>query len=434
MAANAKGILALFAVVAAVFLIAVDHLLKQRFDTGDAFAPYSTYRSDPLGLRVLYSSLQDVPGIASERNLQDINRIGDGADTTFFLCGASIWPDPEKTIEAIERFAETGGRFVVTFPSMIADLEEHLDEFEKEMKEYRERIREILEEEEGAGEDEEGASEEEDEVDEGAERFEALFQYVDISERWGFEYAFRGLTRDETDDTRYVPLVATPGPGAPEYLPKSLEWNSSLYFDDLDPEWRVIYESFARALVIERDWGEGAIVLASDTYYLSNEAMRDDRQTALIQWFMGPNSRMVFDETHLGSISQPGIMALARQYNLHGLIAAVVFITLLTVWHSSATLVPRAQDFGAAEAGSETAARDARSGLANLLRRTVPRRDVLLTCVDEWERAMKYDGRMGKQKVSRAREIARQEHARSRRESDIAGAYREISELIAERK
>jgi hypothetical protein len=50
---------------------------------------------------------------------------------------------------------------------------------------------------------------------------------------------------------------------------------SSLW--DLDSNWRVLYERGGYPVLIERVFGSGSIVLCSDSYFLSNEALRRER-------------------------------------------------------------------------------------------------------------------------------------------------------------
>ena len=46
--------------LAAVFLAAVSYLMVLRFESGDVYPVYSSLRSDPLGTRAFYDSLEDL--------------------------------------------------------------------------------------------------------------------------------------------------------------------------------------------------------------------------------------------------------------------------------------------------------------------------------------------------------------------------------------
>ena len=48
-----------------------------RFSTGEVYPYYSTLRSDPLGTKALYYSLQELPGLRVERNVRPLRYLGE---------------------------------------------------------------------------------------------------------------------------------------------------------------------------------------------------------------------------------------------------------------------------------------------------------------------------------------------------------------------
>ena len=60
-------------------------------------------------------------------------------------------------------------------------------------------------------------------------------------------------------------------------------------------------------------------MLSSDSYFLSNEAIRKERHADLLAWLVGLNARVLFDETHLGVSESPGVAASALELALEGL-------------------------------------------------------------------------------------------------------------------
>lgn len=411
MSSNTKGLLALFLVVAVVFLVAVERLLAQRFEVGSAYAPYSTYRADPLGMQALYNALQRVDGITTERNLRPLELLGDGSDTTLFICNATTTDDPERLIVALEEFVASGGRLVVTFQSVLQAPLNLEDESEDE------------------GEFEETGETETEPDEEGDDGAPELFTMVNIAERWGFEYGYLPGTTDE--DGRFVEQGAVRTPMSPDTLPEYLPWHTALYFDELDDAWRVLYRIDENAVMMERPWEAGSVVLSSDPYYLSNEALRDERRTELVAYFAGPNDRVVFDETHLGVQERPGVVALARRFGLHGLVGVLLLVALLFVWQSAATIVPK-RDAAETEAGVQMG-RDAQRGLVNLLRRTIPEKDLIAACVKEWRLAGETTKRAPEDVRSRMQEIAKLQQAAPRTDRDPVTAYRTIGNLLKER-
>ena len=108
----------LLAALLIAFLFGVGHLFVLRFQTGDIYPPYSSLRSDPLGTRVLYESLENLSNINLERNYRSLHSLKPEPGTTFFYLGASAddyHPVPQELIDVCDRLVNSGGRLVVSF-------------------------------------------------------------------------------------------------------------------------------------------------------------------------------------------------------------------------------------------------------------------------------------------------------------------------------
>jgi hypothetical protein len=185
--------------------------------------------------------------------------------------------------------------------------------------------------------------------------------------------------------------------------------------------------------VVEREFGEGTLVFAADSYWFSNEAMRADRHPELLAWFIGPHREIVFDETLLGNQEQPGIMGLVRKYNLEGVVAAVFLIGLLYVWRQSASLVPPLPADPSLPA-EVTEGRDAAAGFANLLRRSISHRQLLDICLEEWKRAFAHRLDNSPYVVGQLDAIVSTEKLKRRAEWNPATAYRAMCDVIAKER
>jgi hypothetical protein len=175
---------------------------------------------------------------------------------------------------------------------------------------------------------------------------------------------------------------------------------------------------------MELPFGAGSVVLLASCYPMSNEALAGARDTKLIAWALGGNRRIIFDEHHLGLTESGGVVALARKYHLEGLAVVLLILLGLFVWKNSANFLPARMDNIDTE--DSVAARDANSGLANLLRRNIPAGALLGTCLQEWE-GSRHGARFYSQaKILRVRALAR-------REDDATGTYRAIARILAER-
>jgi hypothetical protein len=145
-----------------------------------------------------------------------------------------------------------------------------------------------------------------------------------------------------------------------------------------------------RITIAQRSLGTGSVLVCSDTYFLSNEALWKQPRAEFISWLLGDATRLIFDEPHLdasGALGdQAGIMTLARQHGLSGLFVAGLLLFALFIWRNCTSLVPRdeAADLGLRQAGGAVAGQSSASGLEGLLRRGIRPHDLLKRCFETW--------------------------------------------------
>ena len=240
---------------------------------------------------------------------------------------------------------------------------------------------------------------------------------------WGLRLHFMNLqaaAENDGDD------IATAGaPGDDPALPKTIPQYSALWFEPRAPEWRVLYSKHKRPVLIERDWGAGKIILLADAYPFSNEAMLQDRQTALLLRLIGPAREIVFAETQLGLHSEPGVVNLIHRYRLDGFLAGLLLLALLYLWKNARGPVPPAI-FSEAEAGL-VSGRGFAAGLLTLLRRSLPASKILPAALAEWQRHRAASGRAAAA-LDRSRLALIETTARSG--GDPLTSYNRIHDLI----
>lgn len=174
---------------------------------------------------------------------------------------------------------------------------------------------------------------------------------------------------------------------------------------------------------IERSFGKGSVVLANDTFVLSNEGLRDARDPEFIVKLAGPATRITFDENHFGVSETGSVTALMRRYRLQGAMMILIIVAALFLWRSASSLLPPRESGDAlASAKGAIAGRDSLEGLAALLHRGVPEKQLLDTCFAEWSKSSPRERRSD---AIRA-EIAR--HA-----SSPVDAYRAASRILTEK-
>jgi len=129
----------------------------------------------------------------------------------------------------------------------------------------------------------------------------------------------------------------------------------------------------------ERSLGKGSVALVSESYPLSNEGLREERNAALIVKLAGPATDIVFDENHFGVAETGSITKLMRKYNLEGALAVLALVAGLFLWRSASSLLPsRAPGEEQAVAG-----RDSLDGMVARLRRGIPEKDLVRICYGE---------------------------------------------------
>ena len=108
----------LFAGMLLIFLGGVIHLFVLRFKAGDVYPAYSSLRSDPLGTRAFYESLEHLKNISVRRNYQPLRVSQVEPETTILVLGAQIedWKRlSKKSVKVIDRLMDTGGRLIISF-------------------------------------------------------------------------------------------------------------------------------------------------------------------------------------------------------------------------------------------------------------------------------------------------------------------------------
>lgn len=354
----------------AAFVAGLVWLLQTRFARGDIYPPGSSLRADPLGTRALHDALARITPVS--RHVRPLAELGDGRDATLFYLGAG--PNhlrlPEREFTHLERFVSEGGRLVIALRSGGGSRWDRLAH-DAELAAERART--------NAPRARRSQPREELEPRDPSEPAE-----TDLEKHWGFRVPIRPDTRAREELQRF-----TVRRQAEEALPSELTWYTPGGIGTDHDGWRALY---ARAgdppVAIERRVGRGSVVVLTDTWHFTNEALRDDRQPAWLAWLAGTGRRVIFNETHLGIIEEPGVATLLRRYRLHGFFAALLALAALFIWRNSASFPPAPPAPARNPADAEAVrGREAAAGFVSLLRRNLPVAALAETCFAEWRRA-----------------------------------------------
>jgi hypothetical protein len=404
----------LVVVIAAGALIAVINLFSLSLQTGEVYPAYSTFLPEPTGARAYYNALASMPGMRVRRNLAPLTALPGRGRTLVFL-GAEIGPDPKTTLDLLDDFVRQGGRIVITFAPTRHNAWEDLLLGDTAMLPQPGNTAEPAPGDTAEAKKHPGP------------KSTDKSELADISERWGFGYGFAPLAGG-TDGGAAGDTAERVGDGATP--PGSLSWHSTLYFTEPAPEWNVIYQRGQWPVLMERPLGRGTLVLASDSYFTSNEALRKEARPALLAWLVGGSGEVIFDETHLGVSEGEGVMVLIRRYRLEWLLAALGLVIGLYAWKNAASLAPK-RDF-AASATAARLGRDSSEGLTNLLQRSVAPDRVLMTGYEQWKRAAGRGLTVPARKMKKIEAVMAGRSEGKVPPDQAVAAYREVARILKE--
>lgn len=372
-------------------------VLEKRFATGDVYPHYSTLRSDPLGSRALHDSLAALPGLTVSRNYRPLMNLRTlDADSTLWLGGLEVEtlgqlraPEDSPVLAAIR---DGGARLVITLDPRAAPAF-------------------------GARSSIANEEESDDEGEEDDPAGKKLTQLLGVR--------VTPADKPEAPDDGWPPR---PGENAPEDLPA---WRAPHRFTDLDGAWRVAARVGDDPVVIERSFGSGTVVMASDSYFASNEALWREASPGFLLWLIGGKTRLIFDETLHGSVESGGAMKMIRRYRFHGFLIGLLILVALLAWRGGTSLTPGSETLERGLVGDDAVlGEDAASGLERLLRRNIPPSRLPRTCVSVWRDSA---GRRHRtESESRRREIDAllAEHERDPRHPGPVETIRRISRLL----
>jgi hypothetical protein len=374
-----RSFIALLA-LAALLAFALGHVFQRRV-ARDLYPVYSSFRADPLGTRALHDALAAVPGLTVDRSLVPLARLSAQPERTLLLLGVQRYDlseVPSEDFAALDGALRSGSRVILCLKGInlapTTELENDAsarDELKKTRQAADQARKKTAKKPDDPDDESVDPAREEPAKQSPTKPAKPKHPPVDALARWGFSIEEQ---RDHSD-------LLTNRPAAP-VLPTDFRWGSALVIKPVaEAPWHPVIERDGAMLVAERSIGLGTLVVATDAYAVSNEALQRERATEFLCWLIGPHRHVVFDESHLGVLENPGIAALARRYGLMPAFALCGLLALLFIWRRAAAFVPPPP------AGAITTL-DYRptSSLTALLRRALPAAQLLPTCLAEWRR------------------------------------------------
>ncbi|MDD2600269.1 MAG: hypothetical protein PHO37_13760 [Kiritimatiellae bacterium] len=411
--------------------LALGYLLKLRFDAGDAMPRGSTLRSDPLGMEVLFESLNSSGIVVAERNYQSLKHCDLSSFDMVFISHGKL-PMFGPGADALRSFVTNrGGRLLITLPPQSQHVERNLQ------RERRERSRKPAKKPDAA-EDSAGNDQTDNEGDEAAEadKNSAESPVAKGPDATG-SFSNRLWLAVEHCALQGSPESAALNPDYPAgdfELPPLLSVKTCQGFSTniLAQGWSAVYHCDGVPVIAERDFGPGRVIVSSLSFPFSNEAMRGQRETGFLLWAFQGSSRVLFDESHFGLVISRTVAKLIRKNNLHYALLALVLPVALYFWLAAVPLLPR---YGRDAVALNERSAGSGNGLCNLLMRSIPPREIVAAALESWRRnnsgcAQSLPDDLVDQLLARNCRRAR----RLPREHEIVAAYNEAVELLKEKQ
>ncbi len=414
------GLLAALALVAGLGY-GTYRLFALRMEEGDVFPMYSTLRMDPLGASALYEAFAASPNLQVRRNYQTLPKLQPPGPVTLFYTGlphTAMWEPNE--LPAFEALVVDGSRAVLTmWPTRYSETAKEKKNKEASDKDAAAKKSEAAQKDSGekeqakddAGKEKSDKTQDKDGKDKKAEGKkskdrkskdkttddkksdddddEEAFPKVkmqkveDTAKKWGFEFAYTESAKEDV-------FKGTAKREGDRDLEPEIPWHSTTYFKITKPDWHTLYTCNGHPVVIERKLGAGSLLIASDSYFISNEALRSDRCPKLLAALVGP-ADLVFDEHSHNVTEEPNMAGLVKRYGLRGAVAALFLVAALFVWRNIVRFVPPYST--AAESDVILSGQESTEGFVNLLRRSVSPKKLLGVCIAEWRKSYGHDAR-----------------------------------------
>lgn len=426
----------------AITITGVVAMLQVRFSTGEVYGLYSSHRADPLGTRALYEALARMPGVTCERNYRPIKELEGAHGDVLLIANASAGRMPfycgcDKPGKAIEEWAAAGGRVIIALQRSGRHLDE--EEIKEDRKRWNEEHKKKNEPDSESGRVEPDRQPDESTAEQpasGDDENKAGTKTREVSPQLRYLGCHLRLFAQERQfvmaaTTPKRPVPSTELPLKERDLPP---WYSNTFLkpapDGVD-QWRTLASKGNRPVIMERKSGRGSIIVCTDSFFLSNEALWREPNSAFLAWLIGDARRVVFEERLHGSGEDDGIMALARRYRMHGLFLGGLLLFALFVWRNASSLVPpdEAADLGHWRSDA-VAGQGAASGLVSLLKRGIKPGDLLDRCFSTWEATRATATPVPAERIEKARAVLTEEKSRRHVARHLASAYRKLSETL----
>mgnify|MGYP005844523247 CR=1 FL=1 len=357
---NRRFSIALFLLALLALIGGLAWLINLRFESGRAYALRSSLRSDPLGSKALHDAYAQLPGLKVERNFTPLVQLPAlSPEAALLMLNTSGWQMHRLAdFDRIVDFVEDGGQLIIALnPDQVAYA--HLED-------------------DTANPDDTDPDADSEETNEKPERSIHTRRSGEENEVFWAGLALQRGKHAGGEAERASATAAN--------LPEQIPWRAGgilVEFDDA--VWSPVYQIEEAVVAAQRAIGEGRVIVMTDDYLFSNEALLQHRYPQLLAWVLGDQRKLIFEETHLGVSERTGVATLMRRYGLEGFAIAFAGLMTLVVWRGASPLLPpfggRARD---AVIRSE---HSLEAGLSDLIGRSVPTKSMPRLAFEAWKQS-----------------------------------------------
>ncbi len=354
--------------IASLFIWALFDSFALRFERGDIYPPYSSFRSDPVGCKVLFDSLKLLPNIRVKRLLRPINEISNTDNSVMIITGIQNLNRLSR-VRGLNSYLLRGGKLLifchpikrerqeVSFIKISSKADHNKGKAKpditsnKQLNKSRSAVATVT----------------------AAEKNLPLkhppFQYLSLKLR-------HKLYR--------LPLTAEPTAELRQAAMPSLPLYTYGYLKIYDRAWHTLYRCHNRPVIIQAQYSTGSVTVSAASYFIANEAMLKSPPVKLLAYLIGDRKQIIFNEQLNGVEQQHNIAWLIKKYHLPLLLLNLLTVALLYAWRSifsSANHIQRPQAYQLQQEQFSVT-----SGLTKLLRRHIAPAQLLPQCLTEWRR------------------------------------------------
>ncbi|MCD4819215.1 MAG: hypothetical protein K8S23_11045 [Candidatus Cloacimonetes bacterium] len=396
----------LLVIIIVGFFWGIYQLFSYRFQKGDVFPEYSTLRSDEQGCKAYYETLKLLEKVEVEKNFIPINQLREYHNTTFIFAGLTY-----NQIQSFDYYKEQTFQNILKNNNIMVLLLNPEIYFT-----FIDSLSAIIDSTINKNEDKYKFSEN--------LGFEILSSKIDSLSRNSAKQNSESKEHNrEIEKTAFIPGIES----GDDNLPKKIKWESKLYLK-VNEDWKIKYKNMDNPVICELKKDDYSVIIATDSYFLKNTTLRDERETEFLLWLTGSNTKIIIDESHFGMANKHGVSYLLKKYRLFYSVLVLIVLALLFIWKNMYSFLPKTSKFSDNE---EKQVIFVESGTVELLRQNLTPQQLLPICLDEWKKSLKIHKKNDRGRLEEIENIATQEKLNK---NGIINSYIKISKILNRRK